>query len=77
MTRYSWRAVHTGVWDVVLEGLSLAVPPTGKPIWDRGISIFRVAEGKLIEQWVEWTKLELVQQLGMIAATEQLGEHID
>ena len=31
-TRYSWQAVHLGVWDVMLKGLSMAVPPTGNQV---------------------------------------------
>jgi predicted ester cyclase len=65
-TLYSWQAVHQGVWDVMLKGLSMAVPPTGKQVRDRGIAIFRVADGKLAENWSEWTELELAQQLGVI-----------
>jgi hypothetical protein len=30
------------------------------------LSIFRVAEGKVAEQWEEWDKLDLMQQLGVI-----------
>jgi predicted ester cyclase len=29
VTRYKWEAVHTGVWEGSLAGLSAAVPPTG------------------------------------------------
>jgi hypothetical protein len=37
----------------------MRVPPTGTLVWDRGIAILRVADGKLVENWSEWTKLEL------------------
>ena len=66
VTRYKWGAVHTGVWEGSLGGLSAAVPPTGKEVWDRGIAIFRIADGKIAEHWAEWTKLELAQQLGIV-----------
>ncbi len=66
VVRYSWRAVHTGVWNLALEGIPMNVPPTGKLVWDRGIGIFQIANGKIIDGWSEWTKLELVQQLGVV-----------
>lgn len=66
VVRYSWRAVHTGVWEVELEGIAMNVPPTGKQVWDRGIAIFQVRDGKIINGWSEWTKLELAQQLGVV-----------
>ena len=69
VTHYTWRAVHTGVWDIELEGLSMAVPPTGKKIWDEGITIFRIAEGQIVETWTAWTKLELAQQLGVVPSS--------
>jgi predicted ester cyclase len=70
VTRYSWRAVHTGVWDLTLSDFPMQVPPTGKAVWDRGIGIFRISEGKVVENWVEWTKLELAQQLGAIQSSK-------
>ncbi len=66
MTRYVWRGVHTGVWNVHLEGLPMGVPPTGSGVWDRGIAIHRVRDGRIVEGWSEWTKLELAQQLGVV-----------
>jgi predicted ester cyclase len=66
VTRYSWRAVHRAVWEMELAGLSMAVPPTHKAVWDHGIAIFRIADGKLVENWSEWTVLELAQQLGVL-----------
>lgn len=69
ITRYTWRAVHSKVWDLELEGISMAVPPTGQAIWDRGITIFCIANGRITKYWSEWTKLELAQQLGAIATS--------
>lgn len=68
VTRYSWRAVHEKAWDMTLSDLSMRVDPTGQAVWDRGIAIHQIAEGKIIASWSEWTKLELAQQLGAIAA---------
>jgi predicted ester cyclase len=65
VVRYSWTGTHQHVWDFALEGIPMNAPPTGKALWDRGIAIFRVADGKIVEMWSEWTKLELAQQLGL------------
>jgi predicted ester cyclase len=66
VVRYEWRAVHTGVYDVVLSGVSMNVPPTGKAVWDRGIQINYIAGGKIADNVAEWTKLELAQQIGAL-----------
>jgi predicted ester cyclase len=68
VTRYHWRAVHSGVWDMDLHGLSMRVPPTGQAIWDAGIAIAHLRDGKIIAQPSVWTELELAQQLGAIPA---------
>jgi predicted ester cyclase len=66
ITRYTWRAIHREVWDESLAGVSMAVPPTGQAVWDRGIAIHRIVDGIIVEGWSEWTKLELAVQLGAI-----------
>ena len=39
---------------------------TGKRAEGRGISIFRVSDGKIKEEWTEYSQLLLMQQLGLI-----------
>jgi predicted ester cyclase len=46
---------HTG------DGLGIA--PTGLPIRVTGISILRVANGKLVEGWQNWDMLGLMEQI--------------
>ena len=48
------------------EGTLLGVPPTGKRLRVSGISIYRLAEGKIVEHWEEGDRLGLLQQLGVI-----------
>ena len=48
------------------QGELMGIPPTGKWSKTSGISIFRVADGKLAEQWVNWDMLGMLQQLGVI-----------
>jgi len=48
------------------EGTLLGVPPTGKRLRVSGISIYRLAEAKIVEHWEEGDRLGLLQQLGVI-----------
>jgi predicted ester cyclase len=56
--RGSWRAAHRGVWE--------GVAPTGRNVRWTVIIIGRFASGKLVEDWVEYDRLGLFQQLGAI-----------
>jgi predicted ester cyclase len=41
---------------------------TGKKVDGRGISIFRVVDGKIEEEWTEYSGLLILQQLGLYPA---------
>jgi steroid delta-isomerase-like uncharacterized protein len=58
MTRWSCRGTHKGD----LSGIA----PTGKQITITGVTIARLANGKLAEGWVNWDALGLMQQLGVV-----------
>jgi steroid delta-isomerase-like uncharacterized protein len=53
--RWSCTAKHTG------DGLG--IPPTGATVHVTGISILRVAGGKLVEGWQNWDMLGLMEQI--------------
>ena len=53
------------------QGELLGVPPTGKQVRIGGISIFRLAEGKIAEQWEQLDRLALLQQLGALPTPGQ------
>jgi steroid delta-isomerase-like uncharacterized protein len=53
--RWSCTGKHTG-W-------ALGIPPTGKAIHVTGITILRVAGGKLVEGWQNWDMLGLLEQI--------------
>ncbi len=55
-----WRA--RGTHDNTLFG----IPPTGKQMNVAGISVLRIANGKIAEDWVSEDSLGLMQQLGVI-----------
>jgi steroid delta-isomerase-like uncharacterized protein len=58
--RWTGHGVHNGE----LMGLQ----PTGREITVEAISIFRVADAKIAENWTNWDTLGLLQQLGAVPA---------
>jgi steroid delta-isomerase-like uncharacterized protein len=58
--RWTIRGEHRGDFR--------GVPATGKPVTLTGIAIWRIVDGKAVEEWVEWDALGLMQQLGAIPA---------
>lgn len=44
----------------------MGTPPTGRRIRWTEIHIYRFAEGKIVEHWVEFSLLQLLQQIGAI-----------
>jgi predicted ester cyclase len=46
----------------------LGRPATGKRVIDKGIDIFRLENGKIVEMWVAQDSLGLLQQLGVLPA---------
>ena len=61
--RWSYHATHTGD----LAGL----PPTLKRITMSGLELFRLSDGKIVECWLGYDNLSLMQQLGVIPTVEQ------
>ncbi len=55
------------------QGELLSIPPTGRQIQVTGISLARLAGGKIVEHWINWDTLGLLQQLGAIPAPGQAG----
>jgi steroid delta-isomerase-like uncharacterized protein len=50
------------------RGELMGVAPTGKPIAVDAISVFRVAGGKIAEEWTVWDALGLLQQVDAVPA---------
>ena len=57
IVRWTARGTHKGVL--------LGVSPTGKQTTVEGISVVRVANGKVAEAWVTWDTLGMLRQLGV------------
>jgi steroid delta-isomerase-like uncharacterized protein len=58
------RVYGTGTHKGEFQG----IPPTGKQVKVKVIHIWRVANGKAVENWVQLDLLGLMQQLGVIPA---------
>jgi len=63
VNRWTVHATHEGEFQ--------GIPATGKQVTIRGISIYRLADGKLVEGWTNADMLGLLQQLGAVPAPEQ------
>ncbi len=48
------------------KGEFQGIPPTGEEASITGTDIYRIVDGKILEQWVEGDMLGLMQQLGVI-----------
>ncbi|HXZ40447.1 MAG TPA: ester cyclase [Terriglobales bacterium] len=55
----SWRGRGTNT------GSGNGLPATGKKTDGRGISIFRVVDGKIKEEWTEYSQMLILRQLGL------------
>ncbi len=65
VTRWTARGTH--------KGPLMGIPPTGKQVTVTGISIDRVVNGKLVEDWSNYDALGMMQQLGVVPAPGQPG----
>ena len=50
------------------QGEMQGIPATGKPVTQPSITIFRLANGKIVEGWFAADNLSMMQQLGVIPA---------
>ena len=81
--------LHVTIEDLVAEGDKVAarrsyegthrgellgIPATGKPVQMGGISIFRMALGKITEHWEQIDGLALMQQFGLVSAPGQRAQ---
>ena len=58
VTRWTVRGTHQG--EVEEFG-----PPTGRQVEIKGITIHRIEDGKIVEEWEGYDNLSILQQLGL------------
>lgn len=46
----------------------MGVPATGKTLTLRGVNIFRIEDGRIVERWGRLDQLAVLQQLGLLPA---------
>lgn len=63
--RATWRGTHTGTFN--------GLPPTGRPVTNGVLSIYRIADGRVTDIWWGYDNLSLLQQLGVIPQAEPVG----
>ena len=81
MIRNGFPDIHMTAEDFVAEGDKVAsrfeaqgthnvefsgVPATGKAVTVSGINIMRIADGKIVEHWVQYDVMGMMQQIGAI-----------
>jgi steroid delta-isomerase-like uncharacterized protein len=59
-TRWTGRGIH--------EGELMGVQPTGKETTVTGITISRLKDGKVAEEWSSWDTFGMLVQLGAVSA---------
>src|SRR5918997_2087874 len=67
VTRYRTQGTHTGVTEAF-------GPPTGNRIDIQGMVIDRLSGGKIVESWIVYDALGMMQQLGFIPEADQKEE---
>jgi len=65
VTRWTIRGTH--------RGELMGIAPTERQIEIKGITIHRIEEGKIVEEWEGYDNLSIMQQLGAVPSPEQAG----
>lgn len=58
MTRWTFTGTH--------KGMFMGIAATGRKITITGMCIDRIANGKIVEEWLEWDALGMMRQLGVV-----------
>jgi predicted SnoaL-like aldol condensation-catalyzing enzyme len=61
VSRYTFRGTHRGRWTA-----ALGTPPTGKHVTISGNEIFRIADGRIVEQWAQFDIIGALRQFGVV-----------
>jgi len=63
--------IDTGIHTGELNLLGISVSPTGKKSTVKSIQIWRIVDGKVVEQEGVYDELDLLRQMGLIEPTEK------
>jgi steroid delta-isomerase-like uncharacterized protein len=62
VARWTGRGTH--------QGELLGIPGTGKQVTQSGVSIYRLADARIVELWFMADNMSLMQQLGVVPALD-------
>jgi predicted ester cyclase len=62
MARFSATGIHLGEF--------LGAAPTGRPVTYTGVDINRIVDGRIVESWVHYDALGLLEQVGLVPRVE-------
>lgn len=65
------KVVERSTLQGVNTGSFLGAPPTGRTIHSSSISIYRIADGKIVEHWGEHDGIGVMMQLGLMPTPGQ------
>ena len=63
-----WRAQGTH------QGELMGIAPTGNEVAITGITITRIEDGKIVEEWENWDALGMMQQIGAVPSPEEQAQ---
>lgn len=63
--RHRWTGTHLGDYQ--------GVPPTGRRITFTGSDVYRVLNGKIVEEWSEFDELGILRQIGALPSVEVMN----
>lgn len=66
VSRYTLRGTHQGETEEFGR-------PTGRQMVLEGVTIHRIADGKIVEEWERYDNLGVLQQLGLAPESSQAG----
>jgi steroid delta-isomerase-like uncharacterized protein len=66
VTRWTIRGTHQG--EIEEFG-----PPTGRRVELEGLTMHRIENGKIVEEWERYDNLSILQQLGLVPEQEQVS----
>ena len=69
------RVAYWGVYRGTHQGQMGPFAPTGKPIELHFAGIHRLVGGKIVETWVTWDNLTMLNQLGLYPPPEPVAVH--
>lgn len=65
------RVVTRWTFHGTQQGELYGIPATQRRVEMRGVSIYRIADGKMLEGWVSYDMLGMMQQLGVVPVPGQ------